>query len=242
MKSLKLIVLLTFLLTLVNVRGAWALASGLPSDDTYIDVNDPETIWDDNDLEVRASTPSCNATTTVYMQWNVADIPGAATVATATLTLTTTVINNIVSGTTLTLYETGDNWAEETLTATLAPAPGAAITTQPAPTAAGQTVVFSGTALRDYIAAQASGDDKVSFALRLSGTCFDGTTMAVFADRENTTDGGPYLLLLNPNAVKQSALRISGLNAQWPIVGALILGGMTSLVQRRRALRRRKAE
>lgn len=239
MKSLRMAVLLALLATAWNTHGAWATASGLPAHDAYIDVNLPNKNLDDNYLEVDASGSDCEPTMTIYMQWDLSSIADTATIAAATLTLTTTAANN-TSGVLITLYETGDSWSEATLTASTAPVVGAAIETQSAPMAVGQTVVFNSSVLRSYLAAQASGDNKASLALRFSSGCKAGLTVAVFADRENLSVGGPNLQLRDPNAVKKSALRISGLDIQWPIVGTLLLGGLANLVWRRRAVQRRR--
>ncbi len=233
MKSLRIAVLLAFLAVVLTARGVWAIASGLPSHDAYVDVNDPMANFDDNDLEVDASGSGCGPTMIVYMQWDLSSIADTATISAATLTLTTTFQQN-TTGVYLTLYETGDGWTETTLRKNNAPAVGAAIETQPAPTANGQVVVFNSSALRSYLSAQAlgSGDDKASFALQFSSGCTSGLTVAVFADRENLSVGGPNLQLRGPNAVKQSALYGFGLAAQWPLVGLLGLGVLGGLVWR----------
>lgn len=239
MKSLKLAVLLTLLLTLVNTRGAWAIASGLPINDAYIYDQEPTIPHNGEELIVDAGTTSCTASSIIYMQWDLTNIR-STDIHTATLTLAATYATS-TSGAFLTLYETGDGWDETTLTWNNAPEVGNAIATQPAPTAAGQTVVFTGANLQDYVTAAANDDKVVSFALSFSSGC-SIYSMVSFKAAEYSSGGGPYLLLQGPNAVNQSALRIAGLDAQWPIMGALVLGGLTNLAQRRRALRRRKAQ
>ncbi|HOT90751.1 MAG TPA: DNRLRE domain-containing protein [Anaerolineae bacterium] len=229
MKSLKWIILLTLLLTLVNTRGAWALASGLPSDDAYVYDQEPADPHNGEELIVDASTTSCTASDIIYMQWDLADIR-SNDIHTATLTLTATYASSTGSAF-LTLYETTDAWDETTLTLNNAPAVGTAIETRPAPTAVGQTVVFSGTNLLNYVTTAANGDKVVSFALRLSSGC-SAYSGVYFRAKEYLSGGGPYLFLQGPNAVKHSGLRIAGLDAQWPIVGMLILGGLVITFRR----------
>ncbi|HOU11888.1 MAG TPA: DNRLRE domain-containing protein [Anaerolineae bacterium] len=240
MKSLRIAILLAFLVVVLTTRGVWAIASGLPSHDAYVDVNAPTENFDDNELEVDASGSLCEPTMIVYMQWDLSSIADTVTISTATLTLTTVLPPQNTSGVSLTLYETSDGWNEATLTKNNAPAVGAAIETRPAPTANGETVVFNSSALRSYIAAQAlgSGDNKASFALQFSGACTAGLTVAVFADRENLSVGGPNLQLRGPNAVKRSTFNSFGLAAQGPIVGLLVLGVLGGLVWRRRVVRK----
>ncbi len=245
MKFLKLIVLLTLLLALVNIHSAWALASGLPGHDAYVYDDSPDENFDEKDLEVGASGngTSCSPTSVTYMRWNLADISNSATIASATLTLTVQTDSYNTSNVSLTLYKVADDsWTEGTITWNNAPwaSVGAPIVTQTLPTApmqAGQIVIFSGEALRAYIAEQAAGDDNASFALRFSKDCPVGTTFMVFEDSESAA-GGPYLLIQGPNAVTHAGLRIAGLDVQWPIAGALILGGLASLAGRRRTSRK----
>lgn len=237
MNSLKMVVLLTFLLMLVNTRGAWALASGLPSDDAYIYDQEPDTTHNEDELIVDASTPSCIPSDIIYLQWDLTNIR-STDIHTATLTLTA-ISASSTGGVSLTLYETGNSWDEATLTWNTAPGLGNSIATQPAPTAAGQTVIFSGMNLQNYVTNAANGDKVVSFALRFSSGC-SMYSMASFRAKEHSSGGGPYLSLQGPNAVEESALRVAGLELQWPIIAALVLGGGASLVWRQRTAQRRR--
>ncbi len=239
MKTLRMAILLAFMLGLLNTTGAWAIVSGWPSGDAYVDVNEPDTNYNANALEVSASGTSCEPTSYTYMQWDLTGI-NPALITTATLTLTVTGQLNAV-GASLTLYETTDGWDETTLTANNAPAVGAQIETQPVPNV-GQVVTFNSTALRDYVKNQANADAVVSFVLRFSSGCVQGLTVAVFADRENTTPSHrPYLLIQGPNAVKVSALGALGFIVQWPTIGLLVLAVGGSLVRRMASGERRKA-
>ncbi len=239
MKSLKLAILMVPLLVLLNVLGVWAIASGLPTHDGYVYLDPEHEYWVD-ELQVSASNGPSGITDTqiVYMQWNLANIV-SNNIHTATLTLTTTAVQD-TTGATLSLHRTEDDWTEDTLTTTIGwdnkPALGEVIEEQPSPTYENQTVVFSSDALRDYIITKANSSDKVvSFALRFSS----GTSQSIFAafrSKEYVDGSGPYLLLQGPTAVKKSTLRIFGLDAQWPVVGLLVLGVLGNFARRRRAL------
>ncbi len=251
MKYLKLTLLVVPLLMLLNAFGVWAIASGLPSHDGFV-CQDPQCYVCEEEpcdylleeLQVSASNGPSGFTDTqiIYMQWDLANIVHT-NIETATLSLTTTGVQD-TSGTMLSLHETGNNWTEDTLTTTIGwdnkPALGAVIETQPAPENENQIVIFNSSALKEYIKSQAtSSEKKVSFALRFSsGT--PQSMYAAFRSKEHTEGGGPYLSLQGPNAVKKSALRVAGLELQWPIVGALVLGGGISFIWRRRAVQRRR--
>lgn len=205
---------------------ALALGSGPPSDDSYVDVNNADTSYDDDKLEVRASASGCTPVLTTYLKWNLSDV--STSIHTATLTLTTVDVSN-TSEAKLTLYAVEDTyvgttvpWEEEGLTYNNAPTItlSAAIETQDAPTAMGQVVTFNSTALRDYVNSQAAGDDTASFALRFSSDCASGLTIAVFEDREAETNS-PDLRLLNLNAVRWHSLQANGPTSGWALVGIL---------------------
>jgi hypothetical protein len=222
---------------------ALALASGPPSDDSYVDVNYGDDNYDGKDLVVAASTTACSPNTTIYLKWDLADVPDGTSIHTAILTLTTVDINN-TSGARLTLYAVEDTyvgttipWEEEELTYDNAPtiSAGAAIETQDAPTAGGQVITFNSTALKDYVNAQAAGDNTASFALRFSSGCPSGWTVAGFEDRENVTNS-PDLQLLNLNTVRWHTLRAGSPASCWAlagVLGILVLPAIGRLVAQR---------
>ena len=231
-----LLATVVLLVTALAANVALALGSGPPSDDAYVDINTPSTPHDDDELEVRASNTACDPTYIVYLKWDLSDIPDGTSVHTATLTLTTSSASNS-SGASITLYEAADvyaatstPWEEEGLTYSNAPdiAVGTPIETQAAPTAGGQALIFSSTALRDYVNAQAAGDNVASFALRFSGGCPTGLTAVVFEDRESPVNG-PHLQLLNTNAVRQHSFQASGLTYQWTVAGMLTILGLVTI-------------
>jgi hypothetical protein len=241
----RLILLIAAILAAVTLTGddALALASGPPSDDSYVDVNDGDQNYDDSNLVITASTAGCNPNTTIYLKWDLADIPDGASIYTATLTLTT-IFTNSTSGAKLTLYAVDDTyvgttvpWEEGGLTSNNAPTVtlSAAIETQDAPTGVGQVVTFNSTPLKDYVNAQAAGDNTASFALRFSSDCSSGWTVAGFEDRENVTNS-PDLQLLNLNGVRWHSPRASNPASGWAlagILGILALPTIGRLVARR---------
>jgi hypothetical protein len=214
---------------MVNVVSA--ASSGPPVSDTFIRITAGNTNFDGLGLSVAASTSNCNPTDTIYLQWDLADIPSGSTVYTTSLTLTANYVSS-TSGATLGLYRASDNytespalWTESGLTANNAPAPNALIETQSAPTMSGQTVVFDSAALASYVNAEAAGDKMVSFAVRFSQGC-NTLDLVRFDDHENGASG-PDLQLQDPNAVRiqsfQSLRADIGMGATLVVVSVLIV-------------------
>ena len=184
------------LLLLILTIGT-ALADS-PNHDSFVRASQSGTNFDTQELSVSASTASCNTTDTTYMQWDVSGISGSVTVATLTLTATTTILNT--GSAMISLYETTDSWTEGAITASNAPAVGSLIQTVNAPTTGGETITFNNAALVSYLDTQASGDDIASFALRFSSGCAAGVSIAVFEDKESGANG-PDLTTTPPLAV-----------------------------------------
>lgn len=225
-------------LLLIPVSIALAYTSGPPTHDSYIDSVTSGIPHDDQDLGVAGSTSNCNPTNITYLQWDLSGIPDTETIASATLTLTTTYANNPTNAT-LTLYETGDGWTETGLTWNNAPALGSSIETVAGPTAAGQTVTFNSAALASYLDGEASGDNVASLAIQWTGTCHSLITLAVFEDRESGADG-PYLLLQNPTAVNLVSFRATRPSPNTAIsvfLGGIgiVLMGMVAIMWRKRS-------
>ncbi len=165
-----------------SVAAAWASPAAPPNHDTYVDVNSPEDNFNNNLLEISASTANCEPTSITFLQWDLSHLSAYAEVPTATLTLVVTDTMNVV-GTRVALYATGDTWTEDSLTFANAPALGVKLDSQPLPSE-GETLIFASDALRFYLEAQLAENRIASFALLLEGTCSSGLTMVLFNDRE----------------------------------------------------------
>jgi hypothetical protein len=223
-------ILLVFV-TLSMANEVSAVASGPPTNDSFVRVTAVDTNFNALGLSVAASTSSCNPTDTIYLKWDLANIPVGKTVHTASLTLTSNYVSS-TSGATLALYRTSDDYAgsqtalaESELTANNAPAPEALIETQPAPTVSSQTVVFDSAALASYVNAEAGGDKMVSFVIRFSQGC--NTLDLVRFDDHESGASGPDLQLQDPTVVHMQSVRGLGFNlgigAFLVITSALIL-------------------
>lgn len=193
MKRSLLLLLVVAMFSLLVVEGMRALGASPPDHDTFVRVTQVDTNFNTQKLSVAASTTSCNPTDITYLRWDLTDIPAAAVVYTASLTLMTSYTSN-TSDVVLGLYETENGWQEETLTYQTAPALGALIETQPAPIVNGQTVTFDSVALVAYLNNRLSvGDGGASFALRFVEGC-GIFALALFNDREIST-ASPNLYL-----------------------------------------------
>ena len=223
-----------------------AVSSGSPISDTFIRITAANTNFDGLGLSVAASTSNCNPTDTVYLQWDLANIPDGKAVSVASLTLTANYVSS-TSGATLALYEISDAyaaspalWTENGLTANNAPAPDTLIETQPAPTASGQTVVFDSVALASYVNAAAAGDNVASFAVRFSQGC--STLDLVRFDDHESGVSGPDLQLQNPNAVRIQSFQGLRVNAGMStfLITALVLLVALTHSERNRKLRKER--
>jgi hypothetical protein len=206
------------LLTLIMILSLVAAASAAPfinpSDDTFVRQSTPAGNFNNTNLSVAGSTTACNVTDTTFLQWDLSSVPDSQTVADASLTLTL-VSRSFTGSPAISLYEAGDDylnttnvWDETGLTANNAPSPlGNILDTKPAPTVAGQTIVFNSAALATYLNNQVHGDNIVSFALRFS-TCTGILQVSVFEDKEGTS-GQPDLQMFSPTAVEITSLTAS---------------------------------
>jgi hypothetical protein len=225
-----------FCLLAVLAVPVFAQASGAPSDDTFVRASEPGTNFNGTDLSSAGSTIACNATDTIFLQWDLSAITPGRTIGTATLTLTTKAVLGLQGGTTLTLYQvTNDAWDETTLTSATAPALGAAIQTV-SPVAAPNPVSFSGANLISYLQAQADGDNAASFAVRVTGACAAGVTFVQFEDKESAANG-PDLDMQDPTAVTITGLTASALSdgrLALALAGVVSAGLILVIVLRRR--------
>jgi hypothetical protein len=199
MKRLFFTTALVILIAVFCAQAALALASGSPSQDSYVRETNPDANFDGEDLSVVGSTNACNPTDTVFLQWDLSSIADGETVHSATLKLTPRFVTS-TSDAMLSLYETGDGWTEGAITANNDPAIGNLIQTISAPTAVGEQAVFSNGALATYLNNQAAGDNIASFALRFSSGCAASVSGIIFQDEESPADK-PDLQMSNPTAL-----------------------------------------
>lgn len=223
MKRLLVLSVVMLFLSLLVVNSVLALASGPPKEDAYVTINEPDAPHNELLLQVSGNPKDpmnpgeCVISEIIYLKWNLSDIdiPDSTLISTATLTLTTVLAQG--SGQ-LSLYAAGDvysgtstAWTENGLTYTNRPTVEwqSPLATIPVPTT-GQIVTFSSPALKDYLIAQATGDNTASFALSFN-TCSSSLVMTAFwaySDKEgNYNSDGPHLLLLDPNAVELHSFR-----------------------------------
>ncbi len=228
----KMILPITLLLvfTLVTV----ASASGTILADVDVRQTGTPTVENNTRLTVGSSYVSaCNPSYTIYLKWNVSDVTTAAK-DTSTLKLKVDIFGG-ASGN-LALYEVSDtSWTEGTISASAPPALAAnPITTVPVPTAAGQNITFTGSALADYINKQSAhvggtdtiaGPDILSLAVRIIDcTTFDNS-IAFFSSTGTTP---PVLSVMNPTAVSLSTFAAAGPATNWLLIAGLGLAALAA--------------
>lgn len=241
-----LIIAVVGLLLAAGVHAVLAAASGLADQDTYVVASQPNNNYNGGDLAAAGSLPTCNPTYISYLQWDLVDVPGGATIGSAVITLTVRFTSGVQPGTLLSLYETGDYylstttlWTEGGLTFNNAPGAGTLIQSIPAPTAFPSVVTFNNAALATYLNNEAAGDDLASFALGISGTCSAGATIVGFEDSESAS-GGPMLLVQSPSAIEVRNARVQAEPQDVPaslpvfVLGVPTLAAVASLLWRRR--------
>jgi len=236
----KIIIILILFLVVSMLSLVPARADGLlnPTDDTYVDINDPNPTTppgkDGYSLLTDYSTfPSFVVTRRVYLRFDISTLLGdASSGSLLRLHIIKAPFNTIGN---LALWSTGDDWNggtagngdETTLTWNNAPAPIVKLDTQPAG-ALGANIEFSSAALITYINSQRianGGDNVISFMVQWDSctTCgfFDNIT---FEDRENFGGSGkpPELVLIGPTAVVVSSFEatpnFSDINVTWETV------------------------
>ena len=207
--------------------------SVLPTDDTYIDLNDPDRNLDDNALIAGYSNRPWAITRRVYLRFHLGSVVGDLTDARVRLW----VLIPAISTGNLSISSTGDDWngsgsgygGETTLTWNNAPAPiSPVLAMTPAPTVDGVWIEFASPALTAYINSQRieqGGDDIASLVVQwdacIACTEADDT---IFEDRENYMGTGnlPQLVLAGPTAVTLSRFEAwpiaTGMHVQWETV------------------------
>lgn len=247
MKSLRIFLSATILLTALV---ALVYAGVANPQDAYTASTQPTTIFQPTDpanLELNSGGLGvCNATRRTYLKWDLVGINQAAGPATS-LTL---YVNNAQGTNTglIRLYRVNDDtWNENTINWNNAPAFGASIATVPNPTTPGGTLVFSGSALSDWINENTSyvgpgdttaGDDIVSFGIEITD-CTGFSNPTRLDSKDKVGGNAPVLAIYNPNGVivrELVATRSSSFNPAPLAVAALLLGAVVALsvVRRRR--------
>jgi len=175
-----------------------------PAADMYINLNAPSAAGsqtDPNNLWISLSgDPAGNCVTTriTYLKFNLA--PGEVVDPALKLILTRSGATGNPAGYTVGLYQVANGWNESDPWNT-APLPGTRIgALQPFPATNGAKVVFSGTALVNYVQSHANSDHVASFAVQLvnAGACPAGVVSAVFDSREDTGGTAPALTVQSP--------------------------------------------
>lgn len=216
------------LVTLVIVGVAFALASGQPQKDTFVNTRYPDTNYSTDGnlwaITTGDSSGNCYTIDVIYMEWSLTDITNPNDIASATLTLDTTYASSGGFGYYgVALYESADAADLNAITWNTQPARGSLIEAKSFP-ATNDLVVFSSTALVNYIKSQASGDDVLTLAIKLDplGPCPSGDRAVVFYSNE-TIDGTPAnLQIRDPNAVSLSVSSVKRSNpTNWPLIASL---------------------
>ena len=219
----KMILPITLLLALTLVMTA--SASGTLTDDVNVSST---AVQNTTALTVASGgIGACNPTYTTYMKWSLTGVSTAANPK-STLTLRASFLTSGSNGN-LALYEVSDvAWTEATITFANPPAVGSSpIATASLPTAYPQDVVFTGSALADYINRQSAfvgGDDTiagpnvVSFAVRITG-CTANNSSVAFYSRTGTTP--PALNVVAPTAITLSTFQAADPAVNWPLIAGL---------------------
>lgn len=169
----------------------------LPSDDAWVDVNNPASTHDeDNGLQPAFSNVFGNFVLKrlAYLRFDVTEFCPDATEGELRLYVESFVLANDLAGEDMELYAVGDDWngsavglgSEIDLAHNSAPPLDALLDTQSVPEP-DNWLTFSSPALLSHLSAEAQGDGVVSMAIRLKeygGSQFGGGIR--FEDRENT--------------------------------------------------------
>lgn len=214
---------------------AWADITVDPTDDTYVDRNDPGTNKDIGRLRTDYSNlPGWVITRRTYLRFHLGSVVGDLTDARVRL-FTQRAPLSTQNGI-LAIWSTEDDWNgsdagngdETTLIWNNAPPLISQLATTPAATTDNTWIEFTGSALTAHINSQRAemgGDDIVSLVVQWDscGTCAlsDSTT---FENREGTggTTNYPQLVLTGPTAVTLSRFEAwpiaTGMHVQWETV------------------------
>ena len=204
-----------------------------PTDDTYTDLNDQTTNFNNQALIAEYSSGPCTVSRRVYFRYNLSALPtdvGPQTTVRAYI--------SIPAGTSgsLALWSTGDDWNgggagngdETTLTWANAPALIQQLDTKPSGTTS-DWVEFSGSTLSSFINSQRSangGDNIASFVVQWADCVDTVLDLVVFEDSENTlaTGNTPQLYPLSPTAITLSSFIVeSNSSSKWILGISLVI-------------------
>ena len=183
----------------------------MPAADMYINLNAPSAAGSQTDptnLWISLSgDPAGNCVTTriTYLKFNLT--PGEVVDPALKLILTRSGATGNAPGHSVGLYPVTNGWNESDPW-NAAPLPGTRIgALQSFPATNGAHVVFSGTALVNYVQSHANSDHVVSFVIQLAnaGVCPAGVVSAVFDSREDTGGSAPALTVQSPPEPTPSA-------------------------------------
>lgn len=191
----------------------------------------------------------CQQNSVVYLQWGLANVNGAASVADATnkTALKVNVALSLGAGDgKLGLYQVlNDGWTETTIDPNNPPAVGTLI--EEITTPGSGLATFSNQALADYINSQSAfvnavdtiaGDNKASFALQITG-CANLNDVLTMDSKENPAGTPPSLNLFGPTAVTLQNFRSVDPAVNWPlyaglgVLALLVIAGGAAFLRRR---------
>jgi hypothetical protein len=232
MKKLLLALLISGLIAGLFSFSALADLILTPTDDTYTDLNDQTTNFDDQALIAEYSSGPCTVSRRVYFRYNVSSLPidvGPQTKVRAYISIPAG-----ISGT-LALWSTSDDWNggnagngdETSLTWANAPALIQQLDTKPSGTAS-NWLEFSGSTLSTFINSQRSangGDNTVSFAVQWADCVDPVLDLVVFEDKENTLSTGntPQLYPLSPTAITLSSFGVESNTKPYWLFGTVLV-------------------
>jgi hypothetical protein len=217
------LVLLSFSL----VGFVFAQASGAPQKDTYVNLNAPDTAYstESNLWATMSGDAGGNCTTTrqIFMEWDLSSITDPSKINSASLTLTVQTFVGSGSNYEVELFESNDAADLNAITWNTKPATGNSIEKQPTSASEDSTVVFSSSALVDYLKNEAAGDGKATFMIQLSplGSC-SGANTQVFYSNEDSDGRVPDLQILDANAVTLSSFSANDGQPNWPLIAGLL--------------------
>lgn len=248
MNKIYIAILLSSLIAGLFGSSALAVLILTPTDDTYTDLNDQGTNFDNQALIADYSSGPCTVSRRVYLRFDVSSLPidvGPQTTVRVYIQLPPGISGNLA------IWSTGDDWngassgngSEATLTWLNAPAVIQQLDTRPSGTAQAW-VEFTGANLSSYVNQQRSangGDNIASFAIQWADCNDPSSDLAVFEDRENTLNTGntPQLYPLSPTAVKLSSFNtVNNPSAVWLVMAAIafFVSGITFIMLRKPSL------
>ena len=229
----KLISGLLTITVVLTVASAVHSAASNPAD-TYTQSTASDTQFGTTDSDnLKAGCSNGNATSIIYLQWNLTGISQPIGPDTKLMLNVSQVVPG--SSGSIKLWKVSDDtWNEATLTWSNRPANGAEIASSSIPVGTG-LLTFTGQALADYTNEETSftdgsvdtntGDDTVSFAIGIEA-CSPFANIQ-FDSKEKSGGPAPALNLFNPTAITLSTLTANtGSTTPYPLLAALI--GLTA--------------